>query len=156
MEKWDWHGAKDGYFRFATGYDKQYIYLAVQTLADEVPIIESDIQSRQDKFILNILPGDTSGDNAAGQIELQLAQTGYSGNGENIVTEYAFRKINNNICAELKLLRSALEQDMEKFRLNIAWMDHDNPANTKPSVLWWRPPWNSSLSYEGSGIFFLR
>jgi len=26
------------------------------------------------------------------------------------------------------------------FRLNIAWMDHDRPENTKPSVLWWRDP----------------
>ncbi|MEO6994748.1 MAG: hypothetical protein ABI273_14160, partial [Lacunisphaera sp.] len=24
------------------------------------------------------------------------------------------------------------------FHLNIGWMDHDRPDNTKPSVLWWR------------------
>ena len=26
----------------------------------------------------------------------------------------------------------------KSFRLNIGWMDHDRPENTKPSVLWWR------------------
>ncbi|HRP06316.1 MAG TPA: hypothetical protein PLV87_15490 [Opitutaceae bacterium] len=26
------------------------------------------------------------------------------------------------------------------FRLNVGWVDVDRPENTKPSVLWWRPP----------------
>jgi hypothetical protein len=26
----------------------------------------------------------------------------------------------------------------KNFRLNLGWMDQDQPGNTKPSVLWWR------------------
>ena len=42
------------------------------------------------------------------------------------------------------------------FRVNLAWLDHDNPTNTKSSVLWWRPPWDSNNDYQDSGLFFLQ
>ena len=39
------------------------------------------------------------------------------------------------------------------FRLNVGWMDHDRPENTKPSSLWWRPGWGFSSDFEGASIF---
>ncbi|MDZ7721869.1 MAG: hypothetical protein U5R06_03335 [candidate division KSB1 bacterium] len=41
----------------------------------------------------------------------------------------------------------------ESFRLNVAYMDRDRETNTKPAVLWWRPPWTSESAYEASGCF---
>ncbi|MBP7141949.1 MAG: hypothetical protein KBA71_08580 [Opitutaceae bacterium] len=34
----------------------------------------------------------------------------------------------------------SLPAGVSGFRLNIGWTDVDRPENTKPSMLWWRPP----------------
>ena len=61
----------------------------------------------------------------------------------------------NNQILELKVpLKSIQAEDVDAIRINIGIMDHDRPENTKPSVLWWRPLWNSDGDYEGSSTFY--
>ena len=47
----------------------------------------------------------------------------------------------------------ASAKESQAFRLNVGWMDHDRPENTKPSTLWWRPGWGFDADYEGSATF---
>lgn len=61
----------------------------------------------------------------------------------------------NNQALELKIpLKSIQAVNSNAIRLNIGIMDHDRPENTKPSVMWWHPIWNSNGDYVGSSTFY--
>ena len=42
------------------------------------------------------------------------------------------------------------------LRLNVGWMDHDRPENTKPSMLWWRPGWGFESDFPEAARFQIK
>ena len=67
--------------------------------------------------------------------------------------EAGYRLEGNSITGSLKVPRSLLKGNY--YRLNFAFMDVDDPRPLYHSVLWWKPPWNASGDYPGSGVIII-
>lgn len=156
-EGWDWKGRDDGTFGFAVAYDNKYLYLAVKFI-DERTILGNDSTERQDKFYVHL--------GAQGKrLEIELAA------GESVKKprvnilkgsanglSAAIAQIATGQVLEMAIPLSALKVDdnlPRTIRINVGVMDHDRLENTKPSVLWWRPVWESEDDYSESGVFKL-
>lgn len=120
-EEWDWSGPADGRFRFAVLQQADKVLVAFESFDDRV-ITAADPAALQDRLIIQFhtAAGTTTVEAVAGRTEPQFAvratPTGLAG-------EFVF----------------SLAEGEKNFRLNLGWVDHDRPENTKPSVLWWRP-----------------
>jgi hypothetical protein len=155
-EGWDWKGSEDGRFEFAATFDEEHIYLAVQYF-DQITISDpQQLSSLQDKFYIH-LDSNTETDQYA---TYELA---YSGEPQSPLSssdeiEAAIVVDKGVQILEVSIPFSKLEvgANLEQIRINIGVMDHDRPENTKPSVLWWRPVWNTTENYENSGFFNLK
>lgn len=155
MEDWDWNGPDDGQFQFAIAKDAKRLYLAID-FSDDHTILLDDITQRQDKFYVYI---DTQGK----VVKLELAASKNPKKpmikwleGRSIPIDVAIVKTATGQVLEMSMpLKSFFANTPDLMRLNIGIMDHDRPENTKPSVLWWRPLWESESTYEGSGVFNL-
>ena len=135
------------------------LYVAVKFEDDHRISNTEQIAARQDKFYIHI---DSSPKEGKSIYQFELA----SGNEATIpIMNKAALKIKglkaailtdgNNQTLELKVpLKSIQAKNSNVIRINIGIMDHDRPENTKPSVMWWRPLWNSEKSYEGSSSFY--
>ena len=158
-EDWDWKGAEDGKFAFSTKVDNKNLYVAVK-FEDDLRISNKEqLNVLQDKFYLHI---DTNSKKERSLYKFEFAA------GEKINQplmndaalkikdlEVAILVDGNNQTIELKVpLKSIEAEDAKAFRINVGVMDHDRPENTKPSVLWWRPLWDSDGDYEGSSTFY--
>jgi hypothetical protein len=121
-ESWDWKGAADGRFRFAVQQRDGRVFVAVESVDDRV-ISAAGADELQDKLMVRIRT-------AAGEQTLE----GVAG----IATETAtVRSTATGLLAEFS---APLATDDRTIYLNVGWVDHDRPENTKPSVLWWRDP----------------
>jgi hypothetical protein len=154
-EGWDWKGAADGTFQFAVAKDDQNLYLAVQ-FSDNYTIMEQDISSRQDKFYVHL-------DHQGKRFEIELAASENINQphirwmkGSSNALNAAIAPTSSGQILEMSIPLKTLylkRKAPNSIRINIGIMDHDRPENTKPSVLWWRPVWDSESDYEESGFF---
>jgi hypothetical protein len=154
-EGWDWKGAADGTFQFAVAKDDQNLYLAVQ-FSDNYTIMEQDISSRQDKFYVHL-------DHQGKRFEIELAASENINQphirwmkGSSNALNAAIAPTSSGQILEMSIPLKTLylkRKAPNSIRINIGIMDHDRPVNTKPSVLWWRPVWDSESDYEESGVF---
>lgn len=149
-EDWDWKGVDDGYFTFRIKYKDNNIYLDIRTEDDKL-ILADDPHAMQDKLYIQF-SDDTSN-------RKQYAYFMLTANGEIIdLTNSVYtisgtcKSVGNSLEASVKI---PIAEQSNMFRLNIGFMDHDNPLNTKPSVLWWKPVWDSAYDYPESGTFRL-
>lgn len=159
-EDWDWKGAEDGRFEFATSHDSEELYLAIKFFDEKIIIDKEELLSRQDKFFIHI-------DSNIKDSEFKKLEVGLSSNNaephidlkESTIKKFevAISESNGNQFLELSIPFKEIgsEVDLSSVRINIGIMDHDRPENTKPSILWWRPLWGNNLDYEGSGMFWL-
>jgi len=156
-ESWDWHGTRDGFFQFAVFHDAQYLYIGLKATDDRILPGSSDMTAPQDRFTIYLAPLSGDDDHIL-IIELAADPHGHfnirhSGVTNDIEIRSAGKFTDHTFSAELAIPGAILRSGSEKFRLNVAYMDHDNPDNVKPSVLYWRPRWDSSADYAGSGTF---
>jgi len=165
-EDWDWKGADDGYFRFATAHDDQFLFIALQAVDDRILFGSPELIDRQDHFIVYLQDQPSDGDVSVfneGALIIKIApmpgeyppSIQLSGMNSTEI-QFACRAIADTIKAELAVPKRFLPHQKHGFRLNVAYMDHDNPDNVKPSVLYWRPQWGSSMDYVGSGMFIFK
>lgn len=152
-EDWDWHGESDGWFQFAVKADANNLYLVMQAFDDNLLLGEDGILKNQDKFLIFIEGQEVVAIEAAAKGYAQKADFTLKNLPKNAV-QIAAHSQRNVHTAELAISLNALSLKTGTFRLNIAYMDHDNRNNTKPSVLWWRPVWGSSADYKHSGTFY--
>ena len=119
-ESWDWHGPQDGRFRFAVQHRDGKIFVAVETFDDHV-ITSPNPADLQDKIYVHVKTssGETAVEGIAGT---QTADVNVRATPTGLIGEFAL----------------PLSPGEKTFHLNIGWMDHDRPENTKPSILWWR------------------
>lgn len=123
-ESWDWHGPEDGTFRFAVQRYGRVLHVAVMTEDDRV-VTAANPAELQDRIIVVL---------RASGITTTLGATV----GEVSGNPFCQRRENDvGLMAQFAL---SLPPEASAFRLNIGWVDVDRPENSKPSVLWWRPP----------------
>ncbi len=120
VEKWEWAGPEDGRFRFAVQHRDRKVYVAIETFDDHV-ITAADPDALQDRLYVKLrtAAGSTTLEGVAGT---NRADAVVRATPTGLVGEFAF----------------SLPEGETSFHLNLGWMDHDRPENTKPSVLWWR------------------
>ncbi len=123
-ESWDWHGPQDGVFRFAVQQHGGVLHVAVETTDDKL-VTAADPAALQDKIIV-VLQTSGSTTTAEAVVGTKTKNTICQPRGES-----------SGMVAQFALPLPAGEKT---FRLNIGWVDVDRPENTKPSILWWRPP----------------
>jgi len=155
-EGWDWQGAEDGRFEFATTYDDENMYLAVKFF-DQLTISDpKQLSSRQDKFYIHLDSNPNTDKHASYEIAFSGNSTEPLSSSEEI--EAIIVEKDGVQILEVSIPFSELEfgKILERIRINVGVMDHDRPENTKPSILWWRPVWNSDESYENSGLFHVK
>jgi hypothetical protein len=155
-EDWDWRGANDGSFVFMMGIDDSHLNFSLFCIDDRIRVGDGSDTKPQDRFQIYIAGPDDS-------INLDIAWGAPSPrmNGELIewiplhvvpsdTTSRPF-----HFALPLEWLREKIGDDLSELRVNIAWTDVDDPLNTKPSVLWWQPPWDNPANVPGSGTFRL-
>lgn len=160
-EGWDWKGAEDGTFQFSVKRDDKNLYIAVK-FEDDFNISDKEqLNSRQDKFYIHLDPSLQEKGNfyqfefATGRKTQKPFMNETAEKLKGLDAAISLKNSNQNL--ELKVpLESIKAEDIEALRINIGIMDHDRAENTKPSVLWWRPVWDSNESYEGSSTFYKR
>lgn len=171
-ENWDWSGPSDGWFAHAVALHNETLVLAVETFDDQLILGSSSLEPAQDQLWIfcqarkshpSIIEADSAG---VPILQLQV--------GPGPEPNLPFLEYPENLPADvmlamslkddgfvfemgipLRMIRDAEGELMNNVRLNIAFMDHDNPRNIKPSVLWWRPPWDHSANYNESGWFII-
>jgi hypothetical protein len=121
-ESWDWQGPADGRFRFAVQQRDGRVFVAVETFDDRV-ITAANAEELQDKLVV--------------QMRTSASSTTTDGIAGTATETAAVRATAIGLVAEFSL---PLPTDDRAFHLNVGWLDHDRPENTKPSVLWWRDP----------------
>tara|TARA_R110002096_G_scaffold87831_5_gene201475 strand:- start:7735 stop:9519 length:1785 start_codon:yes stop_codon:yes gene_type:complete len=154
-EDWDWKGKDDGAFKFALTSDDKNIYVGVQFKDQKTIASPTDVKVLQDKFYVHL----TSDGTDSSFIQLEIAKAGILVNKSVSGINYVIKEHQNGQSLELAFPISQLLADnsvLEKLRVNIGIMDHDRPENTKPSVLWWRPVWQSDSDYPNSGMFYFK
>lgn len=151
----DWLGPKDMSFRFGVCTDGTRLILAVDVTDDHWIDREQMTNPAQDIGHLLI---SKSGVEDSDSIYLYLnpssvpqrAITSYrSGTGP--TPEFASRPSDHGYTMEIALPLSVLGS-LDAVRLNVGMTDVDHPAGSR-SNLFWRPAWNSSRSWDGSGTF---
>ncbi len=154
-EDWDWKGKDDGAFRFALTRDEKNLYVGVQFKDQNTILSSADVKALQDKFYVHLTtePSDSN------FTLLEIAKAGISSNKSTSEIRYVVDETKQGLVLELSLPIKQLlssKTDFNKLKVNIGVMDHDRPENTKPSVLWWRPVWESNLDYPNSGMFYFK
>lgn len=128
QEGWDWAGSDDGHFRFAVRREGETIVVAVETF-DDVVISAAGVDALQDRLMVNFATATMS--------EARSEVAGASG------ARSAVRSTGSGLAGEFAF---DLPAGADSFRLNVGWVDHDRPENTKASALWWR---NGSIDSFG-------
>lgn len=121
-ESWDWQGPADGRFRFAVQQREGRVFVAVETFDDRVITAASEGEL-QDRLLV--------------QMRMSTGNTTTEGVDGTATETAAVRATATGLVAEFSL---PLPTDDRGFHLNVGWLDHDRPENTKPSILWWRDP----------------
>lgn len=122
QEEWDWSGHQDGRFSFAVRIHDNTVYVAVRTIDDRMVWSGQD-KDIQDRILVTYRSaGETAhleaiASTVSDQVRARVCDDG-------LTAEFAFRGLGT----------------VDRFRLEIGWVDHDRPENTKPSVLWWLDP----------------
>ncbi len=158
-ESWDWHGVEDGYFRFATAHDTRYLYLALEATDERIVAGSALMTDPQDRFTISLLRPETRSEHMTIQVAALPQDRLAVSCGENdksVAIKSAGIFSGHTFSVELAIPHNTFGQQQKKFRMNVAYMDHDNPNNVKPSVLYWRPRWGSPGDYADSGTFVLK
>ncbi|MFN2372663.1 MAG: hypothetical protein ABR545_02525, partial [Cyclonatronaceae bacterium] len=65
------------------------------------------------------------------------------------IVHEAEKRFVTEVAVPLSWIEEHQGSEWTSIRLNVGWMDHDRPENTKPSILWWRPVWGKDADNEG-------
>ena len=158
-EDWDWKGPEDGKFSFNVTADSKNLFIAIKFADDRIILDQKNIGALQDKFYIDLNSSPLDNKNF---YQLEFAATDIPTNPlmneeakKLIGLQVAITQHSNNQVLELSVpLKSIKALITDSIRVNIGVMDHDRPENTKPSVLWWRPVWGSTVDYKDSSTFY--
>ncbi len=154
QEDWDWKGADDGRFSVKASMDATHLHVDI-TAWDERAILPSRerFSTHQDQFYVHLDAG------SAQPLTIRVAP-GIRANRPLLEVSHATVRVT----ATSSYTESEGRYDTRvsiplshittpTIRLNVGWMDHDRPENTKPSILWLRPLWGTPEDWSGSGVW---
>lgn len=148
-EDWDWKGTQDALLSFSLAQDEKYLY-GFAIVKDEKFITEGE--KLKDKFFLFI-----QGNKASVKAEIQPKDQKplLLSESKTMKAKTRFHEDKKLLFLEFRLPLKELNADggQHPLRFNMGYMDHDNPQNIKPSILYWKPLWEVPESFEGSGMF---
>ncbi|WP_432221118.1 metallophosphoesterase [Flavobacterium sp. TMP13] len=158
LEDWDWKNSDDGQFSFNVVTDKTHLYVIVQFKDNLIISNTKKLEALQDKFYVHL----NTKPNAKEYYQLEFAA------GDKINTPLMNAEAKKIKGLKAAITKSAAGEVLEisiplesidavtadSIRVNIGIMDHDRPENTKPSVIWWRPMWDSKSTFDNSGTFY--
>ncbi len=144
QEEWDWRGCSDGRFGYAITKTDSFLYFALKSFDDKQLFTAGTLQKNQDQFYIDVeMPGRKA-------VRLKVAP-GIIHSDSSLQVKGACLAASGGLEAELRLPLPGWQE----MRLNFGYMDHDQPFNNKPSILWWRPLWDGNLDYAASGRFHM-
>jgi hypothetical protein len=180
-EDWDWGGPMDGWFRFSVTRSDEHLWIALEATDNRlIGIGNTNLEIHQDQFFVHLdATGKGLRDDAPDRLygsdwidgsyflqarvapSLDPLQALVTTNVPELAVVAAARydTIRGQMIAEIGIPMSYVnpsESQSIEFRLNIGWMDHDRPENTKPSILWWRPVWGKSGDFQGASTFRIK
>jgi len=165
-----WQGPDDCSFRFASAYDDEYLYVAIET-TDETYVVHPEQEPWQQDGIevrLDARPDPVRSYHRGGgefqQLLLLASSPARTAEGVRWVRQDQLPEGVRAVCVKteqghsteigipLSYLNERQGGDWQAFRLNIAvddWDDAEGPG----AQIWWRPDWRRALNYPGSGTF---
>jgi hypothetical protein len=173
-EDWDWKGADDGRFSVSTSIDATHLHVDI-TAWDERAILPSRerFSTHQDQFYVNLdasapdkrrvdLPERLYGTQMIGpdyHLQVRVAPGTHSNrplletndSSVRVVATSTYNESEGRYDTRVSIPLTYITHST--FRLNVGWMDHDRPENTKPSILWLRPVWGKAEDWSGSGVW---
>jgi predicted phosphodiesterase len=167
-DQW-WNGAGDGSYRFATAYDKEFVYFAVAVTDDIARQNASRRLTSQDSIELWIdARNEADRHFAAGMKEgnefLRVVLNPHaSTTGEGAPgtlpegSRFASVEVTNGYTAELAIPVTYFNERQDgkwsALRLNLCLNDWDAEFSGPRSQIWWRHDWRSPGNVPGSGTF---
>ena len=151
----EWFGAQDASARFGVGVDRDYLYIGVRTMDDQVRVNPRTRFDRQDSVELRI---DATPENGADDALRIVVLPGIvpadvdSRAGVPALPEGAIvvsKQLEAGHETEIAI-PVALLGETEDIRINVGV--HDNDADGQVAA-WWRPAWGSPADYDRSGRF---
>jgi Calcineurin-like phosphoesterase len=166
-----WMGVGDGSYRFATCYDDDFLYIAVDTQDDTLFAPQKGSSLDGDRIILRLdarpdpwrskgrgeyarrnrdylyikmAPGDSpTSPNVAEQANLPK--------GTRLACAKKSKGLIFEIAIPAKYLSNKQKADWKAFRFNIDLVDHDDSESV--TYIWWKPQWGAVDNIRGSGTF---
>lgn len=160
-------GVKDGSFTFDLAYDAEFLYIAAEVTDNELNVKENGNPLRHDGFhvmldarAMNVSAMSNGGrqtltlstsPNLDGSANSRLYRRSSLPKGTQIVSKKTDRGYNVEIAIPLSYLKEKQFTDWKSIRLNLFQTDYDNDFMHETTISW-KPLWNSSENYIGSGI----
>ncbi len=179
QEDWDWKGPNDGRFSVKTTLDATHLHVDI-TAWDERSILPTRerFSTHQDQFYVNLdanapdkrrndIPERLYGTQRIGpEYHLQVrVAPGIRANRPLLETndptvrvmatssfDESVGRYDTRVSIPLSYITKTQGRDWSSIRLNVGWMDHDRPENSKPSILWLRPVWGKAEDWSGSFV----
>jgi len=168
----EWNGAGDCSFRFATAYDDENVYIAVETTDDRAFLDTHRRAGKQDGIELRFdaraagIRNDERAQDEKRQARYQwiVIAPGEDGSPPTVLLPdslaegirlAAVRTRQGHVCEvaiPVAYLEDLQEGQWTGFRLNATVIDYDSPRDVGTS-LWWRPHWASTANWPASGTF---
>ena len=153
-EEWDWKDFDDAGFELYTQYNDKDLLIEILVTDD---ILNTALNKKQADKLCVWFAADTSLNTTEylkfGFVAGNSKATFGSGDKKykNIITkcEITGNKLHALVSIPLKALSG------NYFRLNLSYLDVDDPWNMDHATLWWKPRWESSNNYHGAGLFML-
>ena len=171
LDRKKWGGIKDCYFEFDVACDKDYVYIAIKVIDDEViakkglpPWDQDGIELRIDAreaqlrikgkgkkefkeiMLYGISPGKSASDQWIYPKSLKQLPKG---------SKYVCVQTKDGYIAEfavpISYFNDKAKGHWDGFRLNICIDDKDSDSTNQ---IWWKPDWRTRKNIKGSGAFY--
>ncbi|MBT8384293.1 MAG: metallophosphoesterase, partial [Bacteroidia bacterium] len=164
----DYNGVEDCSIKFATAYDEDNFYVAIDLTDDEFYIVEEGSYWNQDAIILGIdaRPKHLSAFNKGegrGRDWMAYIRTFKSENpvyDENRLPTTITTKVNMTrtgatmeVAFPLEYIHKMSGGDWSSLRLGLGYYDYDMKGK-EPTTHFWFPAWNTTDDIPGSGMLF--
>ncbi len=170
MNAAEYHGDNDANYEFNLKYDSSYLYFAMHVWDDDFVIDRQKSLWSQDvvRIFLDARPAIISA-NSKGNNRIEdflylhftlqetkkeppvIYQVERLPEGTRIATRKAGDGVDIEVAIPVNYLAEMNDASWENFRFNVAYFDYD--SNSSTSAIWWRPDWESSENFIGSGMF---
>lgn len=171
-----WKGPEDSHFRFATAYDAEALYIAVDVIDDRLVIVRGEPPWVHDGIEIRIDarpdPPRSLGRGEGEFDQILLVATYpvepgeelYIWNREKLPPGIRLACVKNpkGYAVELAIPTTYLDakqgRPWDSFRLNICVDDMDGAPGDRNETaqIWWRPDWRHQQNVRGSGTFIRR